>query len=693
MKNKYLLLSMALFFFLILFSATSLALIPGDFGSANNGPPDGCVDFEDLMIFAMAYGTTPSDSNWNPLCDIAGLGSFVPDGIIDFEDLMIFALHYGECECTLPSAPTLSDPGDTLSSPATYTVSWTAVSGATSYVLQEDTSSSFSGAQEYTLSGTSKSFSHIVTTTTTYYYRAAAINDCGQSDWSDIEDITVVIVTGPVHNLTKDTYYNIIQAALDDAGDGNIIEVADGTYEESITSPFGKVIILQSANGNPYLAIIQGDSGFPTVKIDGSADGTTIKGFTITHADGLIGRGIYNTNNSNININNCTISGNTANYGGGIDNDGTLTITSSTISGNSAANGGGIYNYSTGTLTITSSTISGNTAADSDNTTTDFGGGIFNVGILDITSSTISDNTTADWGGGIYNVGSTLDITSSTISGNTANSGGGILNSFFGSTLSITSSDISGNTANWGGGIYNNGTFDITSSTISGNTANRFGGGIYNYGTFDITSSTISDNSAANSGGGICDFSFGGTSTITSSDISGNTATSRGGGIRNSSTLTITSSTTISGNTANSGGGIHNDGTLTIEEGSTISDNSATTFGGGIGSVSGTLTVTSSTISANTADDGGGIYNYGGTITITSSDISENSAIDDGGGIYIALISGTITIGGSDSIDTDNFNTFTDNKKDGTVSADQHICNSSGDCRSSYPYNYYNPES
>jgi hypothetical protein len=78
--------------FILLFSTTSFALIPGDFGSAGGGPPDGCVDFEDLMIFAMAYGSTPVDANWNPLCDIC------PDDKIDFEDLMIFAMNYGKCE-------------------------------------------------------------------------------------------------------------------------------------------------------------------------------------------------------------------------------------------------------------------------------------------------------------------------------------------------------------------------------------------------------------------------------------------------------------------------------------------------------------------------------------------------------------------------------------------------------------------
>jgi len=68
----------------------------GDFGGPG-GSPDCVVDFEDLMIFALAYGSTPSDPNWNPLCDIGSPGgSLVPDGVIDFEDLMIFAMHYGE---------------------------------------------------------------------------------------------------------------------------------------------------------------------------------------------------------------------------------------------------------------------------------------------------------------------------------------------------------------------------------------------------------------------------------------------------------------------------------------------------------------------------------------------------------------------------------------------------------------------
>jgi len=85
-----------LLIFILLFSTSSLALIPGDFGSANNGPPDGVVDFEDLMIFALAYGSTEGDDNWNEVCDIASQGSTAPDGVINFEDLMIFAMNYGK---------------------------------------------------------------------------------------------------------------------------------------------------------------------------------------------------------------------------------------------------------------------------------------------------------------------------------------------------------------------------------------------------------------------------------------------------------------------------------------------------------------------------------------------------------------------------------------------------------------------
>ena len=203
--------------------------------------------------------------------------------------------------------------------------------------------------------------------------------------------------SGSVHNLTQDTYYDTIQAALEDADNNNTIEVADGTYDEVISFPSGKNVILQSING-PSLTIIRGNDDLDTVDFSGSLTGTTMEGFTITHTGGLIGRGVF-VYNGNLTINNCVISGNSAEWGSGIgicDNS-TLTITGSTISGNSAVSGGGIYNYTGSTLTIYGSTIS-------DNSVSEWGGGIANCdnSTLTITGSTISGNSAEYNGGGIY---------------------------------------------------------------------------------------------------------------------------------------------------------------------------------------------------------------------------------------------------------------------------------------------------
>ncbi|TFH35472.1 MAG: hypothetical protein E4G99_07220, partial [Anaerolineales bacterium] len=103
--------------------------------------------------------------------------------------------------------------------------------------------------------------------------------------------------------------------------------------------------------------------------------------------------------------------GHSANYGGGIRNDGTLTVTNSTFSGNSTTDSGGaIYNTDTAALSVIDSTFSGNSAEG--------GGGIINHDTLTVTGSTFSGNNAMS-GGAINNQpDSPLTVTNSTFAGN-----------------------------------------------------------------------------------------------------------------------------------------------------------------------------------------------------------------------------------------------------------------------------------
>jgi hypothetical protein len=88
-------------FFICLFNLSSFSAtcdLPGDFvGHMGDPTPDGKVDFNDLMVFATAYGSQTGDPNWNAICDICGyLGDPDPDGKINFDDLMVFATNYGK---------------------------------------------------------------------------------------------------------------------------------------------------------------------------------------------------------------------------------------------------------------------------------------------------------------------------------------------------------------------------------------------------------------------------------------------------------------------------------------------------------------------------------------------------------------------------------------------------------------------
>jgi uncharacterized repeat protein (TIGR01451 family) len=100
--------------------------------------------------------------------------------------------------CSL-DAPVIAVVG-TNTSGQTYTVSWTALSGITSYELQEAATAAFDNATSFTVTGTSRTFTKNATTPTAFFYRVRALGGCSQSGGPFSAPERVVIVPIPPIN-------------------------------------------------------------------------------------------------------------------------------------------------------------------------------------------------------------------------------------------------------------------------------------------------------------------------------------------------------------------------------------------------------------------------------------------------------------------------------------------------------------
>ena len=234
-------------------------------------------------------------------------------------------------------------------SDVTLFAKWT----ANDYIItfnEDDAGATGDMAAQTIASGSSENLTPCAFTKTGWTFAGWATTSGGTVSYADEASYTMgtsnvtlyaqwTIWMGSVHNITKGIYYTTIQAALTAAVSDDIIEVADGTYNESIIFPDGEMITLRSVNDSSSTTIT-GDDGSATVTYSNSPNGTTLEGFKIMHNSGETGSGI-------------DISA------------GYLTINSSTISGNSATTEGGGISISSGTITIgglgVENTICGNT--------------------------------------------------------------------------------------------------------------------------------------------------------------------------------------------------------------------------------------------------------------------------------------------------------------------------------------------
>jgi hypothetical protein len=314
------------------------------------------------------------------------------------------------------------------------------------------------------------------------------------------------------------------------------LELSNTSVAEMITAPAVGVTV----SGGGVSRVFQVDSG-----VTASLSGLTISGGSTSGNGG----GLYNVGTTS--LTDCTVNGNTANVGGGLENSGqnaTMMLTNCTISGNSARAGGGVDN-TYGTAVLTNGTISGNSAYSS-------GGALFAFkATTTLTNCTVSGNSSHGEGGGMAKDYGTLTATDCTLSGNTASTKGGglyVLDLQFGidyvDVATLSGCTISGNSASNGGGVYayRAGSESLTNCTIVGNSASGIGGGVDDNSRMTLTNCTISGNTAGKGGGGVFDARG---AFVTGCIITGNSA-GFGGGLYIGGYNAPVGDTVVAGNTA-----------------------------------------------------------------------------------------------------------------------------------------------
>ena len=329
--------------------------------------------------------------------------------------------------------------------------------------------------------------------------------------------VLLLVMAGLTHAATitvgpgADYDFEVIQAGIDAAIDGDTVLVAPGEYV--ITDPItfrGKAITVKSEAGPDETTIRmsppRGSNRSSVVIFENDETiASVLEGFTITGGNGSLlpavnawGGGGIAFNASSGTVRNCSIVQNLVDdVGGGVlvYFGASVILSNCIIRGNSTTkdSGGGVMCWENSSATLTNCTVSENSAGYS-------GGGLFcgKASSMTLTGCIIRDNssikaTMAGGGGAQCYLDSSLTMTDCLIADNYSGcEGGGV---FCSSTASVTVTNcvIVGNTARWGGGLAgwaSTSTTTVSNCTIWMNSANITGGGV---GCHDGASATVTN--------------------------------------------------------------------------------------------------------------------------------------------------------------------------------------------------------
>ena len=416
-----------------------------------------------------------------------------------------------------------------------------------------------------------------------------------------------------------------LQSLIDAAPNGGTVNIAAGTYTESLT--VNKTLTLTGVASTT--TSIKAITGQRVITVT-AGNSLRLENLTVTggHPSGAVGGGIILLNGS-LTLINSRVANNSADYGGGIFQGGPggrVEASGSRIELNTTTNhGGGLYIE--GRAAFTDTQVLSNTASM-------HGGGVhIQNGRADVTGGVFAYNRALNGNGGAINLNNALTLSGTQLISNTAINGGGVQQWNAGYAVSITNTRFERNFASRiGGGAAVSSTLNISGSTFVSNTVDSgdandtWGGGVYAGQATQIAATTFTGNTAYCIYGGSCSNANGGglyisgqPLTLTQVTFASNRAGRMGGGLRTDSATARLDRVIFSGNYAGWGAGwsqYHGSGTAN----NVLFNGNVAGWGGGALLESANVTLTHVTASGNYASNqGGGLENYGATVNVINS--------------------------------------------------------------------------